>query len=309
MEASNSKIIIVDEAEYGLEPFRITQFLNELGSKNNSPDQQVFMTTHSPYLLRELSIDQLHVLRKNNEIASESHIAINLPKTDANQGTLRACSEAFFSPKVIICEGPTEVGLIKGIDLYKREQELPSIYSMGGYYANGGGDPQCYNRASVFAKYGFETSLFKDSDKPNLERTAELQNLGVTIFEWGSSYSTEDAVINWCDEDKLSDIIELAIELNSKDEVERGLTRILPEDVEIDQVIENPQNVHRSFIATASKGDSGKKLKSWFKSFSKGEELGRQFVGPQYDSFENSFQTIIESIWKWVLKDESEDAD
>ncbi|TKF96441.1 AAA family ATPase, partial [Vibrio sp. F13] len=62
--ASNSKVIIVDEAEYGLEPYRITRLLNELGSKDAEPTQQVFITTHSPYVLRELQAQQLHVMRR-----------------------------------------------------------------------------------------------------------------------------------------------------------------------------------------------------------------------------------------------------
>ncbi|MCI5207786.1 MAG: ATP-binding protein, partial [Candidatus Electrothrix sp. ATG2] len=64
--ASASKILIVDEAEYGLEPFRITRLLNELGSKETGSDQQVFITTHSPYVLRELQASQLHVVLKPN---------------------------------------------------------------------------------------------------------------------------------------------------------------------------------------------------------------------------------------------------
>ena len=46
--ASASKIFIVDEAEYGLEPYRISRLLHELGSKDTNPEQQVFITTHSP---------------------------------------------------------------------------------------------------------------------------------------------------------------------------------------------------------------------------------------------------------------------
>src|SRR5690606_22013565 len=62
--ASTSNIFIVDEAEYGLEPYRISRLLNELGSKSVAPEQQVFITTHSPYVLRELQAAQLHVIRK-----------------------------------------------------------------------------------------------------------------------------------------------------------------------------------------------------------------------------------------------------
>ncbi|KOO11128.1 hypothetical protein AKJ18_30705, partial [Vibrio xuii] len=63
---SSSSILIVDEAEYGLEPYRISRLLNELGSKDIEPQKQEFITTHSPYVLRELQAAQLHVLRKQS---------------------------------------------------------------------------------------------------------------------------------------------------------------------------------------------------------------------------------------------------
>src|SRR5690606_34219528 len=121
-----------DEAEYGLEPFRITRLLNELGSKETNPTKQVFITTHSPYVLRELSAHQLKVLRRAalpqpGQLATPSHYVYTLGKSEQEQATLRACAEAFFSRKVIVCEGKTEIGLIRGIDLYSQEQGSNSI--------------------------------------------------------------------------------------------------------------------------------------------------------------------------------------
>ncbi|MBQ5149329.1 DUF2813 domain-containing protein [Citrobacter freundii] len=63
---SQSTMLLVDEAEYGLEPYRISRLLNELGAKEENPLQQVFLTTHSPYVLRELQSKQLHVIRKKH---------------------------------------------------------------------------------------------------------------------------------------------------------------------------------------------------------------------------------------------------
>jgi len=116
--ASTSNIFIVDEAEYGLEPYRISRLLNELGSKENTPVQQIFITTHSPYVLRELQANQLHVLRKVGSTpfpppkAHASHQVFSLNGGDEQQSTLRVCAESFFSKSVIVCEGKTEIGLV-----------------------------------------------------------------------------------------------------------------------------------------------------------------------------------------------------
>ncbi len=61
--AGQSSISIIDEAEFGLEPYRIIRLLDSLGAKSNDTSQQVFMTTHSPVVLRELSSVQLHAVR------------------------------------------------------------------------------------------------------------------------------------------------------------------------------------------------------------------------------------------------------
>src|SRR3546814_4989268 len=54
---------LIDELEHGLEPHRIIRLLGSLGAKEAPPPLQVFMTTHSPVALLELSGNQLFVVR------------------------------------------------------------------------------------------------------------------------------------------------------------------------------------------------------------------------------------------------------
>jgi putative ATP-dependent endonuclease of OLD family len=62
--AAETAVILVDETEHGLEPHRIIRFVTSLGAKEADPPLQVFMTTHSPVVLRELSGNQLFVVRR-----------------------------------------------------------------------------------------------------------------------------------------------------------------------------------------------------------------------------------------------------
>jgi hypothetical protein len=64
--AAYSTILLIDETEHGLEPHRIIWFLASLGAKESAPPLQVFMTTHSPVVVRELSGNQLSVVRKGD---------------------------------------------------------------------------------------------------------------------------------------------------------------------------------------------------------------------------------------------------
>jgi len=217
--ASTSNIFIVDEAEYGLEPYRISRLLNELGSKSVDPEQQVFITTHSPYVLRELQAAQLHVIRKAVVAPSPppymnySHLIYSLSGGDEQQSTLRVCAEAFFSQSVIVCEGKTEVGLVRGIDLNLQDRNIATIQSCGVFCADGGGDSM-FVRANVFRNLGYPTAILKDSDKDaeHVNPSNEARAQGIKIFEWGHNYSTEDALFNFCPAAIIADLINFAVE-------------------------------------------------------------------------------------------------
>jgi Zn-dependent peptidase ImmA (M78 family) len=74
--ASDAHIALIDEIEHGLEPYRIARLLNVLGSKESAPIQ-IFLTTHSPVVLRELSSTQIIVLRSPTNPA-QVHRAIEV---------------------------------------------------------------------------------------------------------------------------------------------------------------------------------------------------------------------------------------
>jgi putative ATP-dependent endonuclease of the OLD family len=101
--ASDADVALIDEIEHGLEPYRIARLLHVLGSKASNPIQ-IFLTTHSPVVLRELSSAQIVVLQSPTK-PSQSHRAISVGKSEARQKTLRACAEALLTPGVLVCEG------------------------------------------------------------------------------------------------------------------------------------------------------------------------------------------------------------
>src|SRR5271166_957074 len=119
--ADQTSIILVDEIEHGLEPHRINRLIASLGAKEADPPLQVFMTTHSPVALRELSTSQLYVLRR----MANRHEVQNIGSHNNMQSTVRACPEAFLAPRVIVCEGASEMGLTRGLDFFRTEKGQP----------------------------------------------------------------------------------------------------------------------------------------------------------------------------------------
>jgi ABC-type branched-subunit amino acid transport system ATPase component len=73
--AEQVSILLLDEAEYGLEPHRITRLMHRLASTDTGRAPQVFLTTHSPVVLRELSEEQLWITCSEPQ-SSAARIAI-----------------------------------------------------------------------------------------------------------------------------------------------------------------------------------------------------------------------------------------
>jgi putative ATP-dependent endonuclease of OLD family len=260
--ASKSTMLIVDEAEYGLEPYRITRLLNELGSKDTIPTQQVFITTHSPYVLRELQANQLHVIRKLIPLPAghepipqpPSHAVYNLEGGDVQQATLRVCAEAFLSKAVLVCEGKTEIGLVRGMDLYNQDGNHPTINAEGVYCADGGGD-SLFARAKVFNSLGYPTAIFKDSDKAqeHLQQTTEAIGLRIPIFEWLNNNATEDALFLACPVFLIPYLLQVAIDRKGEDAIKAHILKYSQNQITLNDCQQRFSDSHRTLLALPTK--------------------------------------------------------
>ena len=298
---SSSRLLLVDEAEYGLEPFRINRLLNEIGAKDEVPSQQVFITTHSPYVLRELKADQLQVMRKRGMVLfhppfhESSHQIFTMTNTNEHQSTLRVCAEAFLANKVIVCEGKTEIGLIRGIDQVESDQNRQSIQALGVMYADGGGDSM-FKRAKVFRELGYPVAIFKDSDK-NAEQQAhinEATQLAIPMFEWSNNYATEHAIFFCCPLDMIPQLLNFAVERKNSDAINTHILNVSQQQFNLNICSENPQEAHRIILAQAAKS------KEWYKDIAPMEELAKTLFWPNKDRFHTVFSSTLQNLLNWA---------
>ena len=187
-------ITLFDEVEIGLEPHRIARLLQHLKGDDTG---QYFLTTHSPVVLRELTVADLHIVHSNRggiDVVAADKPAI----ADTVQGKIRASAEAFLAPKIVVCEGTTEVGFLRGLDDHWVASENKDSFAYRGvalFDANGAS--KIKEIAETLQSLGYDVAVLADSDAPDQfsdENAQELRNAGIAVAKWDEALSIEERV-------------------------------------------------------------------------------------------------------------------
>lgn len=300
MAAETATIALVDEVEYGLEPHRLARLLDSLGAKDPALPLQVFMTSHSPVAIRELSGNQVFVVRAQ----TGRHDVREVGVADEVQSTLRADPEAFLAKSVIVCEGASEVGLARGLDQYWVGEGATSFFALGGAYVDvGGSNPdRCFVRGTALLRLGYRVLVLVDADKPPTPEVAAAFNAaGGQSLTWRAGRALEDELFCSLGDDAIDALLAKASKVVGRDLVSAHITsksngQCTLEAVEIDRLLEGYTDTTRGLLGTASRiRGSG-----WFKSVSTYQEVARDIVGPNLAMAEDGFQAIVEQLRAWT---------
>jgi putative ATP-dependent endonuclease of the OLD family len=273
-------ILVIDEPERGLEPYRqraVTQQLAELSGR----DGQVFLTTHSPAILSTLPAGSVWRMRQRQEpICFDSEPLTKLLADDP---------EAFFCPMPILCEGVTEMGFI--------DELLPlalgkSLERSGVHPVDGGGQPNVLTIAEAFIQSGMSCSAILDNEATHSGRR-QLVEQQITALVWRDAVNIEDAVCKWLPLDGLFALLPYAFEASGtavrylEDQIFQAIPEVDRQSTARDlRRSSYPEAVIRAaFYAAMDR-------RSWFKSREGGrilartltaigmpQELERQFAG------------------------------
>lgn len=289
--AAETGVTLIDELEHGLEPFRIVRLLHTLGSKETVPGRQIFLTTHSPIAVRELAARQLTRVRRK----ADGTLNLTWVGADADdQATVRACAEGFLAPNVIVCEGSTEIGLIRGLDLWWNVDGKDPIAYYGVAACDGGGG-NMFARAGCFGRLGYRTALFRDADVPlTPEQTQALTDAGVREFAWATGKSTEQALFDALPDVALGPLVQIAIDHVGSDSVYQ---RVKAADASVDSFDVQFENwtpkVRAAFGRAAGSG-------KWYKMVDPAERVGREVLGPHLAAAKPELSDVINAIRSWI---------
>jgi putative ATP-dependent endonuclease of the OLD family len=298
--AEKNGIILIDEIEQALEPDRVQHLVNTLKSNNYG---QIFVTTHSRNVLTELTFCDLFLLKKGEK----KLITMN----NDIQGCLRNNPEVFFSDKIIVCEGATEVGICRALNTYRMSKNENCTTFLGVSFADGHGS-SIVKYCRELKRIGFRVCLFCDSDiidKYGInDKKKELKEIGVEIIDWKIGEYTESAIINNIPATILIEMLNLVALLIK--EYEKPETDLITIKKSICASIKskNNGNIPEKFISELITDELRKaiseasivKEKEWFKSITKGERLGNLIFLHYSDLEDNELKQNLDKLSNWI---------
>lgn len=298
--ADTATVALIDEVEYGLEPHRLARLLDSLGAKDGTHPLQVFMTSHSPVALRELSGNQVFVVRP----VVDHHDIHLVGTTDEMQSTLRADPEAFLAKSVMVCEGKSEVGLARGLDQFWTNRDTPSFFARGGAYVDveGSNPDRAYLRGTALLKLGYRVLVLVDADKkPTVEVVAAFQAAGGQSLTWRAERTLEDELFLCLNDAAIAALIARACELVGRDQVEQQIAaksnnqRRLKE-IEAERIIDGYSAESRQLLGVSSR----KRGAGWFKSLRVYQDIAKNIIGPNLPTAEPGFRALVEQLRTWM---------
>lgn len=318
---ANASVALIDEVEHGLEPHRISRLLRQLKEVNGKTKAQVFLTTHSSVVLQELSVAELNVVRRDPKSGNVTISPANKPykKFDV-QTQPRANPQAYLAPAILVCEGKTEVGLVRGLDdFWVTKDRLP--FSTAGVVAvSGGGVDKAPDVAGYFCSLGYRVGLLLDSDRDPKDSNIlnELRSAGVTVFRWADGHATEDHLFRDLPSHSVVNLIKAAAVTQADEQsILDRLNRKLPARKfatfsEIESAADSP-DVRMVLGELAKAREKAREQKDerererergWFKDISLAEWIGLKHVGPSLDRLKGKFPDTIAEIRTWVDREQ-----
>lgn len=285
---AGASVILVDELEHGLEPHRIMRLVSSLGAREKVSPVQTFVTTHSPVAIREMRHEQLGLLRVQEGV----HYVVDIPETC--QGTLRVFPEAFLASSILVCEGASEVGFIRGLDRFLLNRGKDSFFADGLALVDAGGCSKIYSRALPMLSLGFRTAVLRDDDKqPKADDEGMFEEAG-RVFKWRDDHSIEDELFRSLAPDAVMAMVDRAVELKTLSLVQDHVKSASDGKVTLDDCRVDLNAETRAILGKAA--GSGE----WFKRFDLMEDLVLDIVAPAVHAAEQPFKQVVKGMVEWI---------
>jgi putative ATP-dependent endonuclease of OLD family len=206
----------------------------------------------------------------------------------------------------MVCEGATEVGLLRGLDQLRAAAGHSSINALGvALVDSGGGEPdRPHKRAGAFQKLGYRTALVRDDDKrPSAEIEPAFSNGGGTVVAWRNGRTLEAELFLSLTATAVEKLVKRAAELHGDALVDDHIKSASNNAMDL-QKIWSELAAHsislesRTLLAKAAT----MRRSGWFKSVTWMEDAARDIVGPDLEQADDpGFRALIDAIFAWAV--------
>ena len=288
-------ITLFDELEFGLEPHRITRLIKHIREDKRG---QYFLTTHSPMVLRELTVQDLHIVHSKGGVVTIVSAAEKGLEEHEVQGKIRSSAEAFLAKKVVVCEGATEVGFLRGFDDHQLENGKDPLSYHGVALLDAKGASKVKGMAIAFKKLGYNVSVLADGDAEKQFSTADAAGLvamGIPTYVWSDKFSLEERAfvdLPWAYVLASLTLAQVELFYPLYDQVRSKYQDVLDPDIR-----EWPDTLKlRTAIGAAAKGAG------WFKDTTRGDlwfkVVGGAFNDPVFGR--TNLAVELRKLWEWA---------
>lgn len=287
--AGGSHIALVDEVEHGLEPHRIARLLKYLSAPPDdsagapsggiTTPPQIFLTTHSEVVICELRAQDVHTVRCEDGVTTVRSVLHTGPDQNSAQGHLRRSPAAFLARRVLVGEGRTEYGLLRGLDAVWVAEDRDSLALAGVVAVDGGGVPNAVSFAQHLADLGFDALTLLDSDKPPaLETIAKLRQSGGTAVIWPDACSTDERLFLDLPWSGVTALLAYAAECKSSESIRDSLNAAL-RTAALEEIADLAPPSSRDTPEFRKTAGATAKAREWFKTIERGERVA-EIVAP-----------------------------
>lgn len=302
--SNDQALLLIDEIETGLDPYRLRSLVNEFRNSYKFAGQ-VIMTTHSPIVVAECNLLELLIVHsKDGETEIFSLNSENEEINKITQGQIRKNAEAFLCKRLIVCEGRTEIGFVRALDTYLARTMQYRMAYKGVGMADGGGST-IYDFAKLLELTGYDVCLLMDSDLLDQEANKEkLRQTGISVFDWAQGNALEEQVFLDIPSSDVSKIIDIVVSEYGIDSVKNKLDSInVPYTSDEESIVLQTLDLEqKKQIGALSK----RKKVDWFKRIDLGERLGTVIFDHWDDvSDDSKLKESINKLIKWVMSDRS----
>ncbi len=284
-------LVLIDEIETSLEPFRIRNLILQLRNRARENGQVIF-TTHAPIAVDSCLPKELFIMQ--NVLAKKELYSVGeICKDDSLEKIFRRNIRCLLARRIIVCEGNTEVEFVKSLESFYLYDDNKNLACYGIEYINAQGGDNAPQVALMLNQLGYSVCVLMDSDKQTaLDKMKEVQSkasaISFIIMEDGNCI--EQQIINDAPEVFLRSLPTYFADLN-----------LDSSSISCLQTLCSTSGLNRFEIGKKAKEKNG-----LFKAFGNGEILFpilfEQFEGSE-ESMKTHFYSVITKLKEWVKDD------